>query len=202
VTAARPVAAGPAGGNPPAPLTPAERAALLGVARAAIRHHLGLGPRPEIPETGGLAAPRGAFVTLHRRGDLRGCIGRFEPDRTLGRTVAAMAVAAANDDPRFPPVEPEELEEVEIRISALGPRRPLPDPSGLVVGEHGLVVQRGWQRGALLPVVAVERGWDAPTFLKHACLKAGLPADAWRDPDTSLEVFGAEEFGEPAAEGP
>jgi hypothetical protein len=180
-------AAGPAG-TPPADrllLTPGERAALLAVARAAIRHHLGLGPRPEVPETGGLGAPRGAFVTLHRRGELRGCIGRFEPARTLARTVAAMAVAAATDDPRFPPVEPEEIDEIRIRVSALGPRRRLPDPSGLVVGEHGLVVQRGW---------------DAPTFLKHACLKAGLPADAWRDPLTSLEVFGAEEFGEPSEE--
>jgi len=194
--------AGPAG-TPPADrilLTPGERAALLALARAAIRHHLGLGPRPEVPETGGLGAPRGAFVTLHRRGELRGCIGRFEPARTLARTVAAMAVAAATDDPRFPPVEPEEVDEIQIRVSALGQRRRLPDPSGLVVGEHGLVVQRGWQRGALLPVVAVERGWDAPTFLKHACLKAGLPADAWRDPLTSLEVFGAEEFGEPSEE--
>ena len=202
MTAAR--AAPPGNGAPDAgaaPLAAGERAALLRIARAAIRHRLGLGPAPEIPESGGLGARRGAFVTLHREGRLRGCIGRFEPDRSLARTVAAMAVAAATEDPRFPPVAPGEVDGLHLRISALGPRRRLADPAGVVVGEHGLVVQRGWQRGALLPVVAVERGWDAPTFLKHACLKAGLPADAWRDADTAIEVFDAEEFGEPEPDG-
>jgi len=200
VTRERDVAgsAGPVGEGPA--LDEADRAALLGIARAALRHHLGLGRPPVIPESGGLAAPRGAFVTLHRGAELRGCIGRFEPEGTLARTVAAMAVAAAAEDPRFPPVGPEELDDLQVRISALTPRRPLLDPSELRVGEHGLVVRRGWQRGTLLPVVAVERGWDAPTFLKHACLKAGLPADAWREPGTTLEVFGAEEFGDPAPE--
>ena len=181
-------------------LSRAERAALLGIAQAAIRHHLGLGPPPPIPESGALVAPRGAFVSLFRQGELRGCIGRFEPDGTLARTVAAMAVAAASEDPRFPPLRPEEADDLEIRISALEPRRPLRDVSELRIGEHGLLVKRGWHRGALLPVVAVERGWDGPTFLRHACLKAGLPPDAWREPDTVLEVFGAEEFGEPGAE--
>ncbi len=178
-------------------LTDPERASLLALARASLRHHVGLGPTPEIPDEGGLATPRGAFVTLFRRGDLRGCIGRFDPDRSLARTVAAMVAAAASEDPRFPPVRPEEVDDLTIRISALEPRRPLADASELRVGEHGLLVKRGWHRGALLPVVAVEHGWDAPTFLKHACLKAGLPPDAWRDPDTVIEVFGAEEFGEP-----
>lgn len=177
-------------------LTEAERATLLALARAALRHHLGQGAEPEIPESGGLAAPRGAFVTLFRRGELRGCIGRFDPDRSLARTVAAMAVAAASEDPRFPPLRPEEAADVSIRISALEARRPLGDVSELRVGEHGLLVKRGWHRGALLPVVAAEHGWDAPTFLKHACLKAGLPPDAWRDPGTLIEIFGAEEFGE------
>jgi hypothetical protein len=177
-------------------LAPAERAALLGVARASLRHHLGLGPPPVIPATGELGAPRGAFVTLQRDGELRGCIGRFEADGTLARTVAAMAVAAASEDPRFPPVSPGELDGLTIRISALGPRRPLADPSLLRVGEHGLVVRRGWHRGTLLPVVAVEHGWDAATFLQRTCLKAGLPPDAWRDPETTLETFEAEEFGE------
>jgi AmmeMemoRadiSam system protein A len=189
-----PLAAGP---DPAAPLAEDDRAALVALARASIAHHLGVGPAPRAPEQGSLAAPRGAFVTLHRDGELRGCIGRFEPLGTLARTVAAMAVAAATEDPRFPEVAPGELPALTIRISALTPRRPLPDPSALRVGEHGLFVQRGWHRGTLLPVVAVERGWDAPTFLKHACLKAGLPADAWQDPSTTLEVFGAEEFGDP-----
>jgi len=178
-------------------LTAPERAALLGIARASLRHHLGLGPPPEVPETGALGERRGAFVTLYRGGELRGCIGRFEPNGTLARTVADMAVAAASEDPRFPPVRPEEADDLSLRISALGPRERLADPSALRVGEHGLLVRRGFHRGTLLPVVALERGWDAPTFLKHTCLKAGLPPDAWRDPDTVVEVFGAEEFGDP-----
>ncbi len=177
-------------------LAPVERAALLGVARASLRHHLGLGPAPEIPAGGELGAARGAFVTLRRDGELRGCIGRFEADGTLARTVARMAVAAASEDPRFPPVRAAEVDDLSIHVSVLGPRRPLADPSRLEVGRHGLVVQRGWQRGTLLPVVAVEQGWDAPTFLQRACLKAGLPPDAWKDPGTTLEVYEAEEFGE------
>ena len=111
-----------------------------------------------------------------------------------------MAVAAASEDPRFPPLAASELDDLDVHVSALGPRVPLADPSQLRVGTHGLVVRQGWHRGVLLPVVAVERGWDGPTFLKHASLKAGLPADAWRDPATTLEVFEAEEFGDPAAE--
>ena len=184
------------------PLTPAERAALLGIARAAIRARLGLGPPPSVQETGGLEERRGAFVTLHRGGALRGCIGRFEPEGSLARTVADMAVAAAFDDPRFPPLEAGELDDLDLHVSALRPRVPLPDPARLRVGVHGLVVKQGWHRGVLLPVVAVEQGWDAPTFLKHVCLKAGLRADAWRDPSTTLETFEAEEFGDPGKDTP
>jgi hypothetical protein len=182
------------------PLTTEERAALVGIARTAIRARLGLGPPPTLPEGGGLGERRGAFVTLHRGGELRGCIGRFEPEGSLARTVADMAVAAAFEDPRFPPLEPAEAGDLEIHVSALGPRVPLPDPARLRVGQHGLAVTQGWHRGVLLPVVAVERGWDAPTFLKHVCLKAGLRPDAWRDPSTTLETFEAEEFGDPARE--
>jgi AmmeMemoRadiSam system protein A len=182
--------------GPPA-LSPAERAALLGVARAAIRHHLGLGPAPTLPEAGPLGEPRGAFVTLHVRGELRGCIGSFSGAGTLARTVAEMAVAAASRDPRFPPLAAEELDDLDVRISALGPTRPMGDPSELRVGRDGLVVRRGWHRGTLLPVVAVENGWDAPTFLARACLKAGLHPGAWREPDATVELFGAEEFGAP-----
>ena len=179
-------------------LTPAERGALVGLARAAILHRLGLGPRPAIPDAGALGEPRGAFVTLHREGELRGCIGRFDPEDSLARTVADMAEAAAFEDPRFPPLAAAEVDGLEVHVSALGPRRPLPDLSALRIGEHGVVERQGWHRGVLLPVVAVERGWDGPTFLKHACLKAGLPADAWKDPATAIEVFDAEEFGAPA----
>lgn len=177
-------------------LSPAERAALLGIARGAVRHHLGLGTAPLLPENGPLAAPRGAFVTLHAQGALRGCIGSFEPRGTLARTVASVAVSAASEDPRFPPVGRREADDLCYRVSALEPCQRMRDAAELVIGSHGLLVKKGWHRGALLPVVAAEQGWDAATFLKHACLKAGLPPDAWRDPEASVEIFGAEEFGD------
>jgi AmmeMemoRadiSam system protein A len=184
----------------PEPLAPAERTALLQLARAAVRHQLGLGPAPELPAQGPLTAPRGAFVTHRVAGDLRGCIGSFEPIGTLAQTVASMAVSAAMEDPRFPPLTAAELDRLSIHVSALSPRTPVPDPEQperIVVGRDGLLLHHGWHRGALLPSVAVEHGWDRLAFLKHVCIKAGLSADAWRDPEAKLEVFQAEEFGEP-----
>ncbi len=181
------------------PLTALERSALLGVARAALLAHLEQRPTPAPPETGALREPRGAFVTLHVRGELRGCVGTFTPSDSLARTVARMAVAAATEDPRFSPLEAGELPDLVVSISALGPRVPLADPLKVRVGKDGLVVQRGWHRGALLPRVAVEHGWSAEEFLKHVCLKAGLPARAWREPGVELETFEAEEFGEEPA---
>lgn len=177
-------------------LSAADRAALLGIARGAVRHHLGLGPTPALPESGPLAAPRGAFVTLRVEGALRGCIGSFEPKGTLAGTVARMAVSAASEDPRFPPVAADEADDLGYRVSALWPSRPMGNPATILVGSHGLLVKKGWHRGTLLPVVAVERGWDAMTFLRHACLKAGLSPDAWRDPGAEVEIFEAEEFGD------
>jgi len=177
-------------------LSPVDRAALVGIARGAVRHHLRLGPAPPLPSSGPLAVPRGAFVTLRVEGALRGCIGSFQPKGTLAGTVAAVAVSAASEDPRFPPVRAEEADELGYQVSALGACVPMRDPSELRIGQHGLLVKKGWHRGTLLPVVAVERGWDAATFLRHACLKAGLSPDAWRDPEATVELFGAEEFGD------
>ncbi len=181
------------------PLSATERAALLGIARAAILAHLGGKPVPQPDARGALAEVRGAFVTLHAGDALRGCVGTFQPTESLARTVARMAVASASDDPRFPPVEPSEIPDLDVSISALGPRQPLRDPLSVRVGTDGLLVRRGWHRGALLPKVAVENGWSAEEFLKHVCLKAGLQARAWQEPGTELEVFQAEEFGEEPA---
>jgi uncharacterized protein (TIGR00296 family) len=107
-----------------------------------------------------------------------------------------MAVSAASDDPRFRALRPDEVGGLRIAVSALLPPLRLEDRSALRVGEHGLLVRRGFNRGALLPKVAVEHGWDGPAFLKHACLKAGLPPSAADDPETVVEIFGAEEFEE------
>ncbi len=178
------------------PLSPVERAALLGIARAAVLAHLRGGPAPALPGSGPLAAPRGAFVTLHVEDDLRGCIGSFRPVGSLAETVQRMAVAAASKDPRFPPIVAEDVAELRVSVSVLEAPQPLPDPLKVEVGRHGLVVKKGWNRGALLPKVAVEHGWDAGAFLRHTCLKAGLPPTAWREPGCEIEAFEAEEFGE------
>ncbi len=177
-------------------LAPAERAALLGVARAAIGEHLGLGPPPLLPDRGALAEPRGAFVTLTVGGELRGCVGTFTPTGSLAATVARMAVSAASEDPRFPPVGAGEVDDLDVHVSVLEPRRRMTDPSELQVGRDGALVQLGWHRGALLPQVAVEEGWDALTFLARTCLKAGLPPNAWRDPAAVVELFSAEQVEE------
>jgi AmmeMemoRadiSam system protein A len=180
------------------PLSLSDRAALLGIARGAVLAHLGLAPAPAVPEAGALGDPRGAFVTLHVGADLRGCIGSFRPLGSLASTVARMAVSAASEDPRFQPIAPEDVAELRVAVSALAPPARLADPRTVEVGRHGLVVKRGWHRGALLPKVAVEHGWDAETFLRHVCLKAGLPPTAWREPDCEVEAFEADEFGEGA----
>jgi AmmeMemoRadiSam system protein A len=179
-------------------LTSTERAALLGIARGAILAELGLARAPDLPSAGTLGEPRGAFVTLHVAGELRGCIGTFKPQGSLAETVARMAVSAAREDPRFLPLRRDEIADLAVAVSALSPPVRLDDRLAVKVGRHGLVVRKGWNRGALLPKVAVEHGWDAETFLARTCLKAGLPADAWREPDTDVEVFEAEEFGEGA----
>lgn len=141
-----------------------------------------------------LAEPRGAFTTLHLHGKLRGCIGYLSPLRSLFQTVAETARAAAFDDPRFPPVTPEEAKELKIEISVLSPLHPI-RPEDVVVGKHGLVVTMAHHRGLLLPQVPVEWAWNRETFLAQTCLKAGLPSLSWQH-GAQLQAFTAEVFGE------
>jgi len=175
-------------------VNPLDRAALLGIAHAAVRHRLGVGPAPALPSAGPLCEPGGAFVTLRVKGELRGCMGTFTSSGSLAHSVEQMAAAAATEDPRFGPLPPEDLDDLDVSISAVGQRRRLREPAEIEVGRHGLVVQLGWQRGTLLPQVAVEEGWNALTFLERTCLKAGLPPQAWRDPEAVVELFSAEEI--------
>ena len=172
-----------------------EAAAVLGLARAAIRAHLGIGGAPPMPTSGALAQPRGAFVTLRRAGALRGCVGTFVPPGSLAETVVRMAVAAAAEDPRFPPVAADEVDDLDLHVSVLDPVRRMREVSELQVGRDGVLVRLGWHRGALLPGVAAEEGWDAETFLERTCLKAGLPPDSWKDPAAVVELFSTEELG-------
>ncbi len=147
----------------------------------------------------GAVAPeaRGAFVTLKTdNGDLRGCIGTIYPVGPLDETIVRMAVAAAVEDPRFPTVVLPELQNLKIELSALTVPERVPDLDAIKVGRHGLIVTRGFQKGLLLPQVAPEWGWDRVTFLNHTCMKAGLPPNSWKSPDTTIEWFEAEVWGE------
>ncbi len=168
---------------------------LLKLARVTIKNRL----KPAEKETIDFKFPDvkcGVFVTLHKKGELRGCIGTFRSDKNIDEVVQEMALASAFDDPRFPPLQPEEIDEIDIEISALSPLRKIKDINEIEVGKHGLYITRGFRSGVLLPQVATEYNWDRETFLIHTCLKAGLPEDAWKDPATRIEVFSAEVFGE------
>jgi AmmeMemoRadiSam system protein A len=178
------------------PLSSGDRRALLELARRAIVEAAHRRPVPPVLlHTPELARPGGAFVSLHQRGRLRGCIGQMEALEPLAQTVARCAAAAATEDPRFAPVQPQELDELEIEISVLSPLFPI-SPEQVEVGRHGLLVSRGWQRGVLLPQVAAEFRWTPQRFLEETCRKAGLEADALRDPATRIQAFTAEVFSE------
>jgi len=178
----------------------ADRALLLQLARDAIAAHVGAAPPPAPSLADVCARLGGAFVSLHNRGDLRGCIGHIEANEPLARVVSRCAVAACSTDPRFPPVTASELPHLDIELSLLGPLEAITGPADIAVGRHGLVVEIGWRRGLLLPQVATEWQWDAETFLAHTCRKAGLPNDAWRK-GAKMWRFEAEVFGEAEAAG-
>ncbi len=176
-------------------LSSEEKETLRRIAYEAIRSRcLGIAP-PEIPvDLPRLEEKRGAFVSLHKGGDLRGCIGMIEARDPLHVTVRNMAIQAAFGDPRFRPLRPDELEDIELEISVLTPLVRIHDPSAIKIGTHGLFIRKGYHSGLLLPQVATEHGWDALQFLEWTCRKAGLPPDAWKAPDTEIYVFSADIF--------
>lgn len=153
-----------------------------------------------LPEPGPLAErfsqAVGAFVTLHNAGELRGCIGRTISTDPLWKTIQDMAIAAATEDSRFDSVGLGELPEIDIEISVLTPFIKVKDLDEIQVGTHGLMISQGSKRGLLLPQVASEEGWSREEFLAHTSMKAGLPAEAWMDPKTKIEIFSAQVFGE------
>ena len=136
----------------------------------------------------------GAFVTLMRGGDLRGCVGYIQADLPLWQVVQRMAISAAESDPRFLPLMPDELDDLEIEISVLSPLQRISNVEQVEVDRHGLMIAKGGWRGLLLPQVATEHGWDRETFLEAVCIKAGLPRDSWRRGAT-LWTFTALVFG-------
>ena len=176
--------------------TETQQRTLVGVAREAVRAGV-TGREPGVPPADDFPEATGAFVTLKKRGELRGCIGTLECRRPLAEEVARVAVSAALEDPRFAPVTQSELADLDVEVSVLGPLEPIDpsDPSAIELGRHGLVVEQGPRRGLLLPQVATEWNMVRETFLAHTCAKAGLPADAWRH-GAKVYRFAAEVFGD------
>jgi AmmeMemoRadiSam system protein A len=151
---------------------------------------------PRAGDDRNLGRPAAAFVTLHVGGALRGCIGTSASRHPLWRVVGEMATAAATRDPRFAPITADELDGLSVEIFVLSPERLVRDSSEIEIGRHGLEVRRRLARGLLLPQVAVEHDFDRERFLAETCRKAGLPADAWRDPATEVRLFEADVFSE------
>jgi AmmeMemoRadiSam system protein A len=178
------------------PLTEDEQRTALKLARQALEHYFRTGEYLRSSVAAGVFKEnRGAFVTLHRDGELRGCIGYPLPVKPLDETIIEMAVAAATQDTRFEPVSSNELKNIKIEISVLGLPAPAKDAAEVQVGCHGIIVSSGYHRGLLLPQVPVEQGWDRDTYLCHGCLKAGLPPDAWKK-GAKIETFTAQVFSE------
>ncbi len=184
-------------GASPDELTAEEQRSLVQIARTTLDSYIKTGKAPEpAAATARLAEKRGAFVTLHEQGELRGCIGYIEAVQPVYRAVRDMAISASTEDPRFPPVGPAELKDIDIEITVLSLLRRISDPESVVVGKHGLVMRQGGRSGLLLPQVPVEQGWDRRQFLEYTCLKAGLATDAWQDKRTEMYVFTGQVFGE------
>lgn len=172
---------------------------LLAIARATLEGYFKDRAVPELRVISpALSGRGGAFVSLHRGDDLRGCIGILSSEGELYRTVQRCALSAALEDCRFHPVMPEEVPHLNIEISVLSEFRRITDVALIEVGRHGLMVSLGGSRGLLLPQVAAKLGWDRETFLAQTCRKAGISADAWKKPNTVIQIFEAQVFSEPA----
>jgi AmmeMemoRadiSam system protein A len=177
-------------------LTKKEQRDLLKIARDTIVSYVTSGDVPAVETASvGLNLESGCFVTIKQHGQLRGCIGNFVSDRPLYRLVQEMAVSAAIRDPRFYPMKPQDLKDFDLEISVLSPLELISSVDQIQVGTHGIYLVKNSFRGVLLPQVATEYGWDRDTFLRHTCLKAGLPENAWQK-DCQIYIFSALVFGE------
>jgi len=177
-------------------LSESDRRSALQLARQAVtevvQHRRLLG---QIPLQGIFAERRGVFVTLHVRGRLQGCIGVTDPSESLGEALVRCAASAAVEDPRFTPMNKSQLEDLSVEISLLSPLQPIA-PEEIEIGRHGLLIALHAQRGLLLPQVALEHRLTRDQFLEETCRKAGLPREAWRDPETKILGFTCEVFAD------
>ena len=177
---------------------------LVKLARSAIESYLKDSTTIKVPEDVSyvLKEERGAFVTLTKEGNLRGCIGYPEPVKPLAQAVIDVAIGAATGDPRFPRVTSIEMEKIHVEVSVLtkpelvNVQKPLEYLETIEVGRDGLIVEMGIYRGLLLPQVPVEWNWDIEEFLANTCMKAGLPADCWLQDGVKLYSFQSQIFEE------
>lgn len=179
---------------------------LVKLARRTIEDYLRSGKKPPVPKVGAkLREHCGVFVTLMKHGELRGCIGHPLPTSPLIEAVIDSAVSSATGDPRFLPIGPDELRDIQIEVSVLTPPKlikvenPREYPKHVEVGKHGLIIECAGHAGLLLPQVPIEQGWGVEEFLTHTCMKAGLMPDCWLREDARLSRFSAQIFAE---EGP
>jgi len=178
-----------------------EKKRLLQIARETLNAYVNKGEKLVISEDSrALNKEMGAFVTLHKRGQLRGCIGNIVGRGPLCQTVSDMAIQASTQDPRFSPVAPEELDEIDLEISVLSPLKKIDDPEEIIMGKHGVLVKSGFRSGVYLPQVAVETGWNREEFMNSLCMhKAGISKESWKNKTCDIYIFSAEVFGEKEA---
>ncbi len=170
-----------------------EATILLSIAREAIINIVkGQEYRPAPREEKALNERAGCFVTIKIDGHLRGCIGNFQTERPLFLEVAEMAAASASKDPRFHPLENDEVDSITLDISVLSPLEKIEDSEQIEVGTHGIYIEKNFSRGVLLPQVATDNDWDRNTFLQQTCLKAGLKPDSWQAADAEIYIFSAQ----------
>jgi len=183
-------------------LNAGEKERLLKIARETLKSYVETGKQPKFKEDDPvLNKEMGAFVTLHEKEQLRGCIGNIIGKGPLYQTVSDMAVQAGTQDPRFQPVSPEELEAIDIEISVLSPLEKVDNADNIIMGKHGVLVRNGFRSGVYLPQVAIETGWDKNEFMDSLCMqKAGMPRNSWKNKGCDIYIFSAEVFGEKEAE--
>ncbi len=183
-------------------LSAEEKKRLLQIARETLNTYVNKGEKLVISEDRlALNKEMGAFVTLHKEGQLRGCIGNIVGRGPLCQTVSDMAIQASTKDPRFSPVTPGELDEIDLEISVLSPLKKIDDPEEIIMGKHGVLVKSGLRSGVYLPQVAVETGWNREEFMNSLCMhKAGISKESWKNRTCDIYIFSAEVFGEKEAE--
>ena len=175
-----------------------EKSELLALARKSVEQAVREGKLYDAPSSSSelLTQEHGAFVTLKKSGELRGCIGYTSSLKPLYLTVRDTAAFAALRDPRFPPVSASELSQLGYEVSVLSPLRRVLDVRQIKVGQHGLLMKNGQHQGLLLPQVPVEQKWDRQQFLEETCAKADMSAGCWKDENTDVFMFTAIVFGD------